>query len=97
MTRYLAHGSLGFFALALVVYATGLYVYEQRTNVCGEWLGLHIAMGGCWVAAVAAVGFGASAYLKRSGLLGFGSLGVLLLAGFMYVVIGSIASACSGV
>jgi len=97
MTRYLTHSSLGAFGLSLLVYAVGLYVYENRTNICGDWLGLYIAIGGCWVAVAAAAGFGASSYFTRSGLLGASSLGTLLMAGLMYLIVGSIASACSGV
>jgi hypothetical protein len=97
VSRYLTHSALGLFALSLVVYAAGLYVYQHRTNVCGEWLGLYIAIGGFWAAAAGAAGLGASAYFKRSKLLGAGSVTAFLLAGLMYIVVGSIASACSGI
>lgn len=97
MTKHLTHGSLVALGLSLLVYVAGIYLYKHRTNLCGEWLGLYIAIGGCCVAVAAGIGLGANSYIKRSLFFAVGSLGTLLLAALMYVIVGSIASACSGV
>jgi len=97
MTKYLAPISIGLVLLSFAVFAIGLYVYDHRVKVCGDWLGLYIAIGASWIAALGGVFVAAAAYFRGSKLLGGCSLLVLLLAASMYVVVGSIASACSGV
>lgn len=97
MTKCLTPSSVALILLSVVVFATGLYVYDHRVKVCGDWLGLYIAIGGSWIAVLGGVFLAATAYLRGSKILGACSLLVFLLAGIMYVVVGSISSACSGV
>lgn len=97
MVRYLARLSAVLAVSSIAVFAIGLFVYERRTQVCGKWLGLHIATAGIWLAAAAGAVLAVQAYNRKSKARAAGALALFLWSGFIWVAIGSIASVCSGI
>ena len=89
--------SSALFLLSLLVYGFGIYLWETRSIVCGDYFGLNVALTGSGVAVVAGVAIAIRGYFASSRRLFAHSLLTIAFAGVMYFFVGVLAVGCSGI
>lgn len=89
--------SYALLVLSVLTYAGGIYIWQARSVVCGDYFGLNGSIVGSGIAGLAAAIFGLQGYILPSRKLFAFSILTFAFAGVMYFFVGVMAVGCSGV